>query len=295
MDAFKVNSARFPPVGDRATSWAPVYLEPMAGSGERLTALVVARDLGGRWHVEQAIREQAFRCMYGDRGDQFLGVVLLVQESLQDHLAMGGEISDWEAPITSCYLGPLRQAIGESVEQVVARATRLVASLASDSAVGPEVAEKREDDAPAAERWTREVRHAVVERRQAFDARFNGEVTIRTGASPTKIGYLGENIAANFDALVPGSNLTNRRHRSKSRLIDLQILKDIDRLILRNSYELLLWVPPKNSIAYSERQLAGAYAVLAELEEFGDKHELRVRSLESADAAADVILAAEGA
>jgi len=66
-------------------------------------------------------------------------------------------------------------------------------------------------------------------------------------------------------------------------------------MLMRRSYELLLWVPPKNSIAYSERQLAGAYAALSELEEFGDKHELRVRPFENPEAAADVILAAEGA
>jgi hypothetical protein len=119
-------------------------------------------------------------------------------------------------------------------------------------------------------------------------------VSIKSGASPTRIGYLGEKIAANFDALIPGTNFTSRRHRSKSRLVDLQILQDqVDVMYKRASYELILWVPPRNSPAYPPKQLEAARAALLELEEFGDKHQLRVVGLDTPDEAADRILKAE--
>lgn len=287
------DSRLFPSVSANRIVWAPVYLEPMPGSGERITAVVVAVDEVGAWHVELTVRSKILRCMFGEKGDLVFGIAALVQESVQDHLAMRGGLEGWIPPITTCFLGPLRPATGESPEVVARRAASLVASMATGEVP---IDHQGEAPTPEVDRWLQQIRTSVRERNELFDLRFNGEVRSKNNASPTRIGYLGDRIAANFDALVPGPNLSNKRIRSKSRLLDLQILKDqVDLFARRTAYELILWVPQPDSPAYPERSLLAARSVLAELEEFGDKHDLRVRPVHSADAAAEVLLTAEAA
>ena len=167
-------------------------------------------------------------------------------------------------------------------------AAALTASLSGRRLDAPTTdAEEVSTVAPEIDRWLQQIRGSVQERARELDHRFNREVVVKAGASATRIGFLGERIAANFDLLVPGGNLSGRRHRAKSRLLDLQILKDqIDLFDRRSTYELMLWIPERSAPNYSPRQLETAYAALSELEEFGDKHELRVLGMHDANQAA---------
>lgn len=286
----------FPAAPDHKAIWAPIYLEPMHGSGERIVAAVAAVDVVGAFHVELTLRAKTLRCMYGgDRAEVVMGIAELIQEALQDHLAMGGTLENWVAPVRSCFVGPLRNAIGQDLEGIALRGATLTASL-SGKGLGDLV--QGADDfaavAPDVDRWLQQIRASVRQRSELLDARFNAEVRVKPGASPTRIGYLGDRIAANFDLLVPGPNLSTKRFRSKARLVDLQILKDqVDMFTHRTSYELMLWVPERNSPGFSPKYLEATHAALSELEEFGDKHELRVRALHHADEAADRILSLE--
>lgn len=293
MVVMVTDSRMFPPAQSKHAEWAPVYLEPMHGSGERFVALVVASDADGAFHVETTLRPKVLQCMYGDRAEVIASLVELVEEALQDHFAFGGSLQNWSSPLSSFVLGPVRNAIGPDLMGVALRGASLTASLAAVLAEEPQATEVVAV-APDVDRWLQQIRASLKMRTDSLDARFNGEVRVRDGASPTRIGYLGDRIAANFDALVPGPALSTRRVRSKARLVDLQILRDqVDQVFKRSSYELMLWMPEANSPAFSQRYLDGAKAALAELEEFGDKHDLRVRPLHSADAAAAHILSYE--
>lgn len=76
--------------------------------------------------------------------------------------------------------------------------------------------------------------------------------------------------------------------------MDLQILKDqLDVLAPRTTYELLLWIPEKDSPGFSQRQLDAAHGALSELEAFADEHSLMVRPYSRAEDAAHRILKAE--
>lgn len=292
----RIDSSMFPDSGRSAASWAPVYIEPMIGSGERLTACVVVVGDSGAFSVDVAIRAKALKCMYGDQAEVLVALIDLLQLSLQDHLALGGGLADWISPLKSSFLGPIRPAVGGDITEVSLRAMTLVASLSEVFEVGSAPVPESAGSSPDVDRWLQQIRASVRDKAERLDVRFNGEVFIKPGASPTKIGYLGDRIAANFDTLVPGPNLSNRRIRAKARLVDLQILRDqVDRIAPRTSYELMLWVPEKNSPGYSQRNLDAAFAALSELEEFGDKHELRVHGLKAPEEAAERILQLEAA
>ncbi|MEI7100276.1 hypothetical protein ACOIDY_32600, partial [Klebsiella pneumoniae] len=67
--------------------WASVYLEPMIGSGERLTVAVATITSSGEILVKPAIRKEVIEAMYGFKAPAFINVVDLILSSLKLHLA----------------------------------------------------------------------------------------------------------------------------------------------------------------------------------------------------------------
>lgn len=285
----------FPATPSVSAEWAPVYFEPLLGSGERIAVAVICRDNEGHGAARVAVRHSVLKCMYSDQAAYVLGLIELLVESFDDHLLSGGVLGDWVPPSTNCYLGPIRVAFGESLDSILAQGVRLSASLASGVEIESVTQEESGDSALQVERFIQQVKATVRQRVQDFESRFNQTVTVRQGAEPTSIGYLGERLAANFDVLVPGVSLTRKRTRAKAKLLDLQALKDqVDLVGGRNSYELLLWVPPVDSPLYSESALRRSDSVFLELQEIGDKHALRVEKMFTPEQAAQRIFTAEG-
>lgn len=62
--------------------WASVYLEPMIGSGERLTIAVAAKCSDKYVDVRPAIRQEIIEVMYGHRSQAFNSMVDVVATSL---------------------------------------------------------------------------------------------------------------------------------------------------------------------------------------------------------------------
>lgn len=286
----------FPSTPSLQAEWAPLYIEPLHGSGERFVVAVVCCDDTGRGDAKVAVRPTVLKCMYGDQGGQVLGLADLAIESFHDHVFSGGKLGTWLPPSKNCHLGLVRIAYGESLGSILNQGIALTASLASG--VSSELAAEGEEPETSSlhvDRFLQMIKATVRERVAEFESRFNQTVTVRSGAEPTSIGYLGVNLAANFDVLIPGQALTKRRTRAKAKLLDLQALKDqVDLVGGRTAYELMLWVPSTDSPMYSSVDFRRSESIFVELQEIGDKHNLRVEKLSSADDAARRIFSAEG-
>jgi hypothetical protein len=282
-----------PPV---SAEWAPVYVEPLHGSGERFVVAVVCRDDASHGEAKLAVRSSVLKCMYGEQAGQVLGLAELTIESFHDHLLSGGDLGTWMLPSKNCHLGVIRVAYGDSLGAILNQGIRLTASLAEDVSVElPVQDDAGEVSALQVDRFVQQVKATVKQRVQDFESRFNRTVVVRQGAEPTSIGYLGVQIAANFDVLIPGYALTRKRTRAKAKLLDLQALKDqVDLAGSRHAYELMLWVPPQSSPLYSEADFRRSESVFLELQEIGDKHSLRVEKMSSPEQAAQRIFTAEG-
>lgn len=286
----------FPSPPSVSAEWAPVYIEPLHGSGERFVVAVVCRDEGGRGEAKLAVRASVLKCMYGEQAGQVLGLAELVIESFHDHLMSGGNLGTWMPPSQNCHIGVVRVAYGESLDSILNQGIRLTASLAEDVSVElPAQDDSSGVSALQVDRFVQQVKATVKQRMQDFESRFNRTVVVRQGAEPTSIGYLGVQIAANFDVLIPDYSLTRKRTRAKAKLLDLQALKDqVDLAGSRRAYELMLWVPAQSSPLYSEADFRKSESVFLELQEIGDKHSLRVEKMDSPEQAAQRIFSAEG-
>jgi hypothetical protein len=152
---------------------------------------------------------------------------------------------------------------------------------------------------PAVDEWVRQIREETVRLRENFRPRFGCNVPLSPGAPPTRVGYYGDRLAAQFGRLIPGRRLTQLHNRAKAFITDLQILRDTDRssrqasLLTRDHYELLLWTPPERSPEYTEQQHADARGALDQLIHFADQHEMRVEAMGDVQTAVRRILRQE--
>src|SRR6185312_9987774 len=289
----------FPQGPEYIAHWAPIFMEPMQGSGERFTIGIVAIDSEGNAAVEPVIADRTLHCMFGDAAKKFSSAVALIVESLQEHLHAGYEVGKWLSPLRDAtFLGPLRPALGDSLQDILRSGAQLTASLSGaylSAEVFEVIAEKQSGEG---DEWVRQIKEQTVAMRLEFGARFQKELPIRVGAPPTRFGSVGDRLAAQFGRLIPGRGLTKHRNRAKAYLTDLQILRDhydANDLLRRPYYELMLWVPPRSSPAYTQSQMDDAEGSLVELEEFGNKHDLRVAAMLDSQEAAKRIVEAEAA
>lgn len=271
--------------------WLPVYIEPISGSGERITAAVAAQTHSGQWAVRRTFDTHTARCMYGNYADNVSGLIDLIVASLNDHLDTGATLTDWRPPLADgVFVGPLSDAYDDNAAVIADVGVTLASSIAAKRATLTTDAA-----APLIERgdeWLHQIRDAVIARRTKWAPRFNQQITLRDGAPPTNIGYIGERLAAQFGRLVPGRGLTQSHRTAKAYVTDLQQLRDHEQhaLIPRTSYELMLWLPDANNVAFTTAERDETNAVHAELEAFGDRHDLRVVALHDGTSAAERIL-----
>lgn len=120
----------FPKLPEYQGTWWPVYWTPIAGSGERITAFVVAVGGDGQWCVREAIREAALAGMLGDQAPGVRRMHKLVLASIEAHLTSGGDFIQWKSPLTGFSRGSTRPTLADNIRQIAAQGIRYEAPFA---------------------------------------------------------------------------------------------------------------------------------------------------------------------
>src|SRR5574337_933490 len=126
-----------PPQSTLSATWAPVYLDPMPPSGERITVALVAWD--GRDHlVRPVLSPKVARCMFGNNATAVLGVVDLVCDSLENHLRRAGNLTGWQSPVRSAaFVGTLSEGYADTLIELLI-AGHALTSRSEERRVGKE-------------------------------------------------------------------------------------------------------------------------------------------------------------
>lgn len=287
--------------------WAPIILEPIVGSYERLVVGVAVIG-GDDFHVEVANRLDRLRCYYGDSAQAIVFAVQLAEEHLKQELserALQALLSPTSA-VTGVYFGECREAEGETLAAIGRSWMSALSSLYSpvvDAVMLPEVIAFDEVGASSSggDRLPRLVMDYVSERRDSYlkffssDLRSGRQRRISGRSHEVLIDFAGSRLVANFGTLKAGG-LPGSVTLIKRRLWDLKVERDRDtQTTITRAHEMLIQRPAHDDPQISDKQHSNLSEALAALEEQADQEELRVQAFETVSAIGERVMKAEAA
>jgi hypothetical protein len=252
--------------------WAPIYFEPIIGSGEKLTIAVVAVSEGGEFKIRQSIRQCVVKAMYGNKSDQFNALIELIISSLTSHLSKTKILENWNVPMQGVVLGKIKSTSSSDIIGVLRQAVMLTSSLSSlDFYANDEENNQYSSD----NTWSKLLKDITINNHPSFDRYFDREFKVVSEARAAKIFFLSDRSAINTERLRP-NNIGTDLDKNKARLLDLFAIKDHDNLFTRSTHELIVYRPTEDDITFSKRQMKRLNDALLTLEEVGDRHSITV-------------------
>nr|WP_112033274.1 hypothetical protein [Escherichia coli] len=269
--------------------WASVYLEPMIGSGERLTVAVATITSSGEILVKPAIRKEVIEAMYGFKAPAFINMVDLILSSLKLHLAAKGDFVSWHPPVTGVTISAVRNAASSSPVGILRQAVSLSSSLSSLLE-----AEEDSDGLPAKQsrtkdRWPIQIFDAVISADGRRDIFFNRSFTFSDGHRPAKIFYLSDHAAINTGKLLP-HNLNEQVKDGKAKISDLSMIKRQGDIFPRETHQMIIYKPEDDSPAYNDRHIASINSAYLSLQDLANTYDVSITSVSTAEHAARLIL-----
>jgi hypothetical protein len=279
--------------------WVPIYIEPVVGSGERITIGVAVAHQNSYLTVPVVALER-LECLYGKENQALMFAAKAAIESFERVLSKEGDLAleTWHAPFEGVIKGTTRIGAGNSLEEIARSGLMLCSSLVEKLADAEEIEEPRA--AVSMSRLERLIKEKVLTTRQSLEISFNRPFKYATTARATRIGFVGQRLAANFALLAPPF-LAPQVKDAKAKLWDLAQLKEhIQRPEFNLSsqlqnFELLINRVREDDPQYSDKQIESVQEAFNELELEADHKEIRCRSLKSPDEIASHIIKLEAA
>jgi len=217
--------------------WAPVYLEPVVESGERITIGVVAAA-GGEVAGALTITDKAIQCLYGDAS---VGMKATMELALKKamHYAKGGFIKGFSSGIHGVVLGEAREGIGYDLEDIISQGADLCSSLSHIHADESRSVHDRSSY------WKR-VQKAMERVDKTLMPHFNRmvDVTIRGSGISLQCDYFSSRIAVNVCSISPNYRLGSLFETATAKVFRLEQLKSHDAMIAHDHRAAMMLVVP---------------------------------------------------
>lgn len=262
-------------------NWWAVYFEPMAGSGERLTAFVVAADAHGKSLVSRTLGDGVLRALYGGKALGVMAMLELVEDSIKAHAKDHHGALSWEPPMSGFHLGPLRKLRSSSLQAALKSAVQFCASLGTVAMLDQSTL----DAEMAANVWRDQVRERVLSQNILVRGRFDHKVELVNNHA-VRIGFVADNYAAQFGVLrSSATRISNDILRLKGRLVDLaQLRGDLFRAI--SERELLIGHPNLQQLGFGTKLQLRVSQKVSLITQEADAFDIRVRATDNAEEAA---------
>jgi hypothetical protein len=288
--------------------WAPVLLEPIAGSYERLVIGVAVVGENG-FHLELANALDRLRCLYADEAQGALYAIQLTAEHLNHDLSHRAleALTDPKPAISGIVIGDCREAEGESLQAIGSRWMATLSSLYVEKAGHADVLpsavmedlDAHTDD--GSDRLPLLVMDYVRQRRDGYGRFFSpdlqeGRKRRAAGRShEIVIDFAGSRLVANFGTLRAGG-ISPSVNVIKRRLWDLKVDRDREPSSLTvRQHEMIVHSPRLNDPQVTTRQYDNVVEALQGLEKQADQESLRLRALNTVAEIGEHVLAAEAA
>jgi hypothetical protein len=262
-------------------NWAPVFFEPISGSGERLTIGIVLIDRDGV-EIKRTINNSLMKKLFREKFAHVLKMTEFIFDGLRSssidnsrEIALplsGFKIGSW----TEASSGLLRDGV---FKQAVYQSSAL-ANMSDFEVIDTKLITKSNDRFKAA------VKKNVIKIRPDLSRAFNASVKLVPNGVPIKLGFLHSNGAANFGRL--GQRSLNASFMSlRAKLHELHHVKQAD---LIKHGQLIIPSPVKvgHLEAYENNDIARA---ITELKHEANKDGLELKIANDNDHAASLIFA----
>ncbi|MDR5813350.1 hypothetical protein QCE62_07055 [Caballeronia sp. LZ033] len=222
---------------DYSADWWPIYLEPIPGSGERLTIAVITVGRDGQRQVRSTLPKAALTMLYGEHSTGMMAVVVQTLERVQRQLDEHTDPKKITLPFGGVFLGQPRDALADDINGVFDQAIRLTSSLGV-TAFG-EANSRTSEVARVFAEWSLKVRESVLRKHATWDERFERNVKV-SGKKSARISYMHHEYAANFGVIRPRQGADIRALKIK--IFDLEQVRRQNPLTVRQ-VEVLVGVP----------------------------------------------------
>lgn len=271
MKTPNVDARGFPELPGLKAKWAPLYLEPILDSGERLTVAIIVKS-GSQAQIRSVLRPEAMRMLYGKHAGGLRGLVELTVDSLDAHLKENKTPASWKPPVTGFHQGEFRDAMSFSMDGIVSQAIQRCASLSSLQLLEIVQEATRTEQEQVTGRLVDRVRDAVSKIDIDLVRFFNQTGKLVEDGKPIRFGFLGKGVVAHFGQLRP-ARLTDTQFNARARLWELSRAQQQIDLV---SGCLILQIPRKNDINFSSEEIKSAQNAYDELVEEAKSDELSV-------------------
>lgn len=278
----------FPGIPKYKALWWPIYLEPIIGSGERITIAIAIISNDGSSKVIQAIRNELLECLYGAKADHFQSLILWICESLDKNLSCGRKIQEWTPPFQGIFIGECQQAADDDIKGILRQAIRFSASL-SCIALEAERSEDEQEPKKYADRWIRSIQDEVKAIDAAYLSAFSKKVQLKHADILTTYGFINEKYASNFGLLIP-MRLSASLNSIKAKILDLEGLKKANLTMKPEKYELIIGIPSLDNPTLSENITKKIEQNLKFISEVAESEDIHIFAADNAKKAANHLL-----
>lgn len=175
--------------------WHAIYLEPIVGSGERITVAVAAISSQSEFNVIQAIRSELLDCLYGIQSQNIQNMINWLIKSASKYIQATGGLEGWKAPFEGVVCTEATQASDNNIDGVLRQAIRFSASL---STLSLDADRDSDDQQPKkyASRWATNIADELRGINPHLTSYLKQKIKIGDSGIQTTFGFLNDRYAS---------------------------------------------------------------------------------------------------
>ena len=259
-----------------ATRWAPVLLEPIPGTEERIVIAIAAIN-ESEMRCSQTIDPAIARAMFRDDRRYIADLIDIVTESLGAHLEHNRSLGQWPPPVEGVSLGSEQESRSSDIDELVRRAGSMSTVFHGDYF-------KPQSKEPKPVRWTEEVTSILINKNERLRDHLKVRVHLGQYDSPAEFTFLDPFFAASL-VTFSRSNLKRRVEQARAGLWNLSLLKDGPTLFRPERRELLAGTEFSDQLVS-----ANVREAIDEISDEASRRDVLVTELTSPQAVAEHIL-----
>ncbi len=203
-------------------SWSPVYFEPIAKSGERITVAIVAQGADSEYHIHRAASHKVLKCMYGIEVSPGIDqMIQMTMKAINIQLEAGREIHECVLPLTGMSFGKIKKTVAPNLEGIIKIGIQSASSLSSMDVT----LEKGDDIKESMETWRTMVKSSVLSINSTLEDCFKKKLKLSGSQKGTPFDFVKDGYVCNF-ATIPPSNLGSNTG-FKSKVFDLESVQRV--------------------------------------------------------------------